>query len=35
MLREESKVFSKSDSDIGNIKEFEMKINLLDNVPVK
>ena len=35
MLREECDVFSKCDSDIGNIREFEMKINLVDKVPVK
>ena len=28
-------VFSKSDSDIGSIEEFQMKINMTDNVPVK
>ena len=35
MLREGCDVFSKCDSDIGNIREFEMKINLVDKVPVK
>ena len=35
VLREECDVFSKCESDIGNIREFEMKINLADKVPVK
>ena len=35
MLIEECEVFSKSDSDIGDIQDFEMKINLSDNIPVK
>ena len=35
MLDEVKEVFSRNDSDIGNIKEFEMKIHLTDNVPVK
>ena len=35
MLREECDVFSKCESDIGTIREFEMKINLADKVPVK
>ena len=35
MLREESDVFSKSDCDIGDIQDFEMKINLKDDLPVK
>ena len=35
MLREESDVFSKTDCDIGDIRDFEMKINLIDDLPVK
>ena len=35
MLGKECDIFSKSDCDIGNIKKLEMKINLLDKVPVK
>ena len=35
MLREECDVFSKSDRDIGDMKDFEMKINLKDDIPVK
>ena len=35
VLREECEVFSKCESDIGNIREFERKINLADKVPVK
>ena len=34
MLTEECDVFSKTDSDIGNITDFQMKINLTDNIPV-
>ncbi len=35
MLKEVKDVFSSSDMDIGNIKDFEMKINLTDNIPIK
>ena len=35
MLREECDVFSRSDCDIGDIQDFEMKINLKDDIPVK
>ena len=35
MLKEVKDVFSRSDLDIGDIRDFEMKINLTDNVPVK
>ena len=35
LLREESDVFSKSESDIGDIKSFEMKIKLSDDIPVR
>ena len=35
MLRKESDVFSKSSSDIGEMKGLDMKINLKDNDPVK
>ena len=35
MLEDVKDVFSKDDSDIGDIKDFEMKINLTDNIPVK
>ena len=35
VLREECDVFSKCESDIGNIREFEMKINLADKLLVK
>ena len=34
LLREECDVFARSDSDIGNIESFEMKINLSDDTPV-
>ena len=34
VLLEEKEVFSTSDSDIGDIKEFQMAINVEDNVPV-
>ena len=34
MLAEEMSVFSKSKDDIGHIKDFKLKIDLLDNVPV-
>ena len=34
MLREECDVFSRSDCDIGE-RDFEMKINLKDDIPVK
>ena len=35
MLKEVKGVFSRSDMDIGDVKDFEMKIHLTDNVPVK
>ena len=35
LLIEECEVFSKTESDIGDIKDFEMKINLSDEIPVK
>ena len=35
MLGEVNDVFSKSDSDIGDIPDFQMGIHLTDNVPVK
>ena len=35
MLEEVNDVFSKSDSDIGDIPDFQMEIHLTDNVPVK
>ena len=35
LLTEECDVFSKNESDIGDIKDFQMKINLLDEIPVK
>ena len=35
MLNEVKEVFSRDESDIGDIKDFEMKIHLTDNVPVK
>ena len=35
LLRDERDVFTKSESDIGDIPEFQMKINLTDEVPVK
>ncbi len=35
LLLENCEVFSKSDSDIGNIQDFQMKINLTDTIPVK
>ena len=35
MLEEVKDVFSRSDSDIGDIKDFEMKIQLTDEIPVK
>ena len=35
MLKEVKGVFSRSDSDIGDIKDFEMSIQLTDNIPVK
>ena len=34
LLFEECEVFAKSDTDIGNIEDFQMEINLTDNVPV-
>ena len=34
MLYEESEVFSKSDADIGDIKDFQMEIDLTDREPV-
>ena len=35
VLQEESNVFSVSDADIGDIKDFQMDIHLTDSVPVK
>ena len=35
LLSEECEVFSKNDSDIGDIEDFQMKINLSDEIPVK
>ena len=35
MLGEVKGVFSRSESDIGDIKDFEMSIQLTDNIPVK
>ena len=35
LLWEEKDIFSKNDSDIGDIKDFQMKINLSDDVPVR
>ena len=35
LLLQECDVFSKSDSDIGNIEDFKMKIELSDETPVK
>ena len=35
LLTEECNVSSKRDSDIGDIKDFAMKINLSDEIPVK
>ena len=35
MLAEVKEVFSQSDSDIGDIPDFNMEINLTDNIPVK
>ena len=35
VLKEERDVFSRSDTDIGDIKDFHMKIHLQDDVPVK
>ena len=35
VLMEERDVFSRSDTDIGDIKDFKMNINLTDNIPVK
>ena len=34
MLNEEKEVFSKTKNDIGHIKDFKLKIDLMDNVPV-
>ena len=34
MLFEECEAFSRSESDIGDIRDFEMDINLSDNIPV-
>ena len=34
LLFEEREVFAKNDSDIGNIIEFQMGINLTDGIPV-
>ena len=34
VLVEMKDVFSKDESDIGNIKDFQMPINLVDNIPV-
>ena len=34
VLKEVDEVFSKSDSDIGTIPDFQMPIHLVDNVPV-
>ena len=34
MLRNQCKVFSKDPSDIGNISDFQMDINLTDSLPV-
>ena len=34
-LTEECDVFSKNESDIGDIRDFQMKINLSDEIPVK
>lgn len=35
MLYDECNVFPKSDNDIGDIEDFQMKINLLDETPVR
>ena len=35
LLYDECNVFSKSDNDIGDIEDFQMKINLLDESPVR
>ena len=35
VLEEEKDVFSRDESDIGNIKDFHMKIRLTDDIPVK
>ena len=35
VLREERDVFSRDDLDIGDIKDFNMKIHLTDDIPVK
>ena len=35
LLRKECDVFSKTDGDIGNIEDFQMKISLSDEAPVK
>ena len=35
VLLEEKDVFSRSECDIGDIKDFQMKINLEDNIPVR
>ncbi|MCH2406165.1 MAG: reverse transcriptase family protein, partial [Nitrosopumilus sp.] len=35
LLFEECEVFSKNESDIGDIEDFQMKINLSDEIPVK
>ena len=35
LLTEECELFSRCDSDIGDIKDFEMRINTTDDIPVK
>ena len=35
VLLEEKDVFSRSECDIGDIRDFKMKINLVDNIPVR
>ena len=35
ILMEEKDVFSRSDCDIGNVEDFQMKISVEDDVPVK
>ena len=35
LLTEECDVFSKNESDIGDITDFQMKINLSDEIPVR
>ena len=35
VLMEEKDVFSRTECDIGDIKDFQMKINLEDSIPVR